>query len=82
MDDYQKWLEAAAQIALDIEYLRGSLQTQDLEQLQIALSVYRKNAESGVPWPSPDDLYCINARPQGNEVRISTEMRQDFRLAC
>jgi hypothetical protein len=82
MDDYQKWLEAAAQIAQDIEYLKGSLQAKDLEPLKIALAVYRQNAKTGVPWPSPDDLYCIQTRPQGSEVRISTEMRQDFRLAC
>jgi len=82
MDDYQKWLEAAAAIAQDIDYLKASLQMKDLEPLQIALAVYRKNAETGVPWPSPDDLYCIRTRPQGSNVRISTEMRQDFRLAC
>lgn len=82
MDDYQKWLAAAADIAQDIEYLRASLQKQDLQQLEIALAVYRKNAEIGVPWPSPDDLYCIRTRPQGSDVRISTEMRLDFKLAC
>lgn len=65
MDDYQKWLAAAADIAQDIEYLRASLQKQDLQQLEIALAVYRKNAEIGVPWPSPDDLYCIRTRPRG-----------------
>jgi len=82
MDDYQKWLEAAAAITQDIEYLRESLQKKDLEQLQIALAVYKANAETGVPWPNPDDLYCIRTRPNGSKVRVSTEMRHDFRLAC
>ncbi len=81
MDDYQKWLEAAADLAQDIEYLRESLEKKDLEQLQIALAVYKANSENGVPWPNPDDLYCIQARPNGKDVRVSTEMRQDFRLA-
>jgi predicted RNA-binding protein with EMAP domain len=81
MDDYQKWLEAAADIAEDIEYLRDSLQKKDIESLQIALAVYRGNAESGVPWPNPDDLYCILTRPNGAEVRVSTQMRPDFKMA-
>jgi hypothetical protein len=82
MDDYQKWLEAAAQIAQDIDYLGDSLQKQDLEQLRIALALYKSNAVTGVRWPNPDDLYCIKAKFQGSEVQVSTDMRYDFKLAC
>lgn len=82
MDDYQKWLEAAAQIAQDIEYLGDSLQKQDLEQLRIAMALYKSNAATGVRWPNPDDLYCIRTKFQGSEVQVSTDMRYDFKLAC
>jgi hypothetical protein len=39
MDDYQKWLEAAAGIEQDIEYLRFSLPESDLRSLHIALDI-------------------------------------------
>ncbi len=82
MDDRQKWLEAAAGIEEDLEYLKPSLQDSDIEQLKIALAVYRKNAASGVPWPNPDDLYCIQAMPYGSETMVATQMRRDHRLVC
>jgi hypothetical protein len=88
MDDDQKWLEAAAGIEQDILYLRtacaksgGALSlSKDIERLKIALAVYRSNASTGVPWPSPDDLFCIDSfsSPQ----KVSTAMRRDFKLAC
>jgi len=82
MDDAQKWLEAAAGIEQDLEYLKLALQESDIEQLKIALAVYRKNAASGVKWPNPDDLYCINAVPYGRQMMVATEMRRDHRLVC
>jgi len=63
MDDRQKWMEAAAGIEQDIEYLR------------VALAVYRKNAENGVPWPSPDDLYCIQTMTYGSHMQTSDMVR-------
>ena len=87
MDDDQKWLEAAAGIEQDICYLRaaaaksgGALNlNEDIESLKVALVVYRRNAITGVAWPSPDDLFCINSfsSPQ----HISTATRRDFKLA-
>lgn len=83
MDDAQKWLEAAKGIEQDLEYLELSLSERDIEQLKIALAVYRKNAASGVPWPNPDDLYCIHAATYGSETMVATAMRRDYRLpAC
>ena len=81
MDDAQKWLEAAAGIEQDLEYLQNDLEEADLEHLKIALALYRGNAASGVPWPAPDDLYCIERLPYGAKTLIATEMRRDFRLA-
>lgn len=90
MNDDQKWLEAAAGIEQDIFYLKAALQSaqscvaislaKDIERLQVALAVYQKNASTGVPWPSPDDLFCINlfSSPQ----QVSTAMRRDFKFAC
>jgi hypothetical protein len=82
MNDSQKWLEAAAGIEQDLAYLQQDLEESDLEQLKIALAMYRGNAASGVPWPSPDDLYCIEPLPYGSKTLIATETRRDFRLAC
>jgi hypothetical protein len=82
MDDYQKWLEAAAGIEQDIEYLRYSLSESDIRPLRIALDIYRKNAANNVPWPHPDDLYCIKTIPHGNHAQISTAMRRDYKTAC
>ena len=81
MDDFQKWLEAAAGIEEDIQYLRNSLSENDLCSLRIALDVYLKNARTGVAWPKPDDLYCIQALGCGSPV-IKTGTRPDFKLAC
>lgn len=81
MDDAQKWLQAAAGIEQDLEYLKFALGERDARHLRIALEVYRKNAETGVSWPNPDDLYCIQALP-GSQTLVSTEMRRDFRIAC
>lgn len=88
MNDDQKWLEAAAGIEMDILYLRtaaaksgGTLSlANDIERLKIALAVYKRNAATGVPWPSPDDLFCIDSISSPQE--ISTAMRRDFKLAC
>jgi hypothetical protein len=82
MDDYQKWLEAAAGIEEDIQYLKDSLNTRDLASLQTALAVYLKNAHTGVAWPRPDDLYCIQELgPESHRV-VATETRPDYKLAC
>lgn len=88
MNDDQKWLEAAAGIEQDILYLRtaaansgaGRSLAEDIETLKIALAVYKRNASTGVPWPSPDDLFCINSFSSPQQV--STAMRRDFKLAC
>jgi hypothetical protein len=87
MNDDQKWLEAAAGIEQDIVYLRNAAAknggllsfVNDIERLKIALAVYRRNASTGVPWPSPDDLFCIDSFSSPQEV--STAMRRDFKLA-
>ncbi len=79
MDDFQKWLEAAAAIEEDIQYLKDSLTPRDRQSLEIALAVYLKNARTGVAWPKPDDLYCI----EDCGPVISTETRADYKLlAC
>lgn len=88
MNDDQKWLEAAAGIEQDIVYLRNAAAkdggllnfVNDIERLKIALAVYRRNASTGVPWPSPDDLFCIDSFSSPQQV--STAMRRDFKLAC
>jgi hypothetical protein len=82
MNDYQKWLEAAAGIAQDIEYLKQSLNQQDLASLQVALSVYVSNARTGVAWPKPDDLYCISTANCGSKIVIETETREGHKIAC
>ncbi|HSM87320.1 MAG TPA: hypothetical protein VLT16_14275 [Candidatus Limnocylindrales bacterium] len=82
MNDSDKWMAAAAGIEQDLQYLMSALQEEDIKQLRIALTVYRENADKGVPWPEPDDLYCIQTLPRGSQVIISTEMRRDFRMAC
>jgi hypothetical protein len=87
MNDDQKWLEAAAGIEQDIVYLRNAAAKNggllsfinDIERLKIALEVYRSNASTGVPWPSPDDLFCIDSFSSPQQV--STAMRRDFKLA-
>ena len=91
MNDDQKWLEAAAGIQEDIRYLEAALRScsgdesrsgivNDIEYLKVAWAVYRKNAVSAVPWPSPDDLFCIQTLPCGPQ-QISTGTRHDFRIA-
>ena len=82
MNDSQKWLEAAAGIEQDIEYLKHSLSKQDLASLQIALSVYVDNARTGAAWPKPDDLYCIQTVGRGSQTVVETETRQGHRIAC
>lgn len=90
MDDDQKWLEAAAGIQEDIYYLQAALKgcyandaqpgiENDIQCLTMALAVYRKNAAAGVPWPSPDDLFCIQSLPHGAQ-QISTATRRDFKV--
>jgi len=82
MNDSQKWLEAAAAIEEDIRYLTGSLGTQDLASLRIALGVYLKNAHNGIAWPRPDDLYCIEALACESQIVVSTATRADYKFAC
>lgn len=82
MDDYQKWLEAAAGIQEDIQYLKGSLSPRDLNSLQTALAVYLKNARTGVAWPRPDDLYCIQELGSESQRVVATATRPDYKLAC
>jgi len=88
MDDDQKWLEAAAAIEQDILYLKAAARAQQLAHgweheircLKVAMEVYRKNAASGVPWPCPDDLFCINAL-SSLPLHVSTGMRRGYKLA-
>lgn len=90
MDDNQKWLEAAAAIEQDICYLRAAMATgkrngipsleKEISQLNLVLGVYRQNANSGVAFPNPDDLYCINAFPRETH-KASTALRRSFKLA-
>lgn len=75
MDDSQKWLEAAAGIEQDLEYLKSALTPEDLQQLRLALALYRQNAAAAVPWPSPDDLYCIQPLQAGPRQRVTVETR-------
>ena len=82
MDDDQKWLEAAAGLEADILYLKAASLTgleNEIQQLKMALAVYKKNAATGVAWPCPDDLYCINALPYS--ARVVTTTRQCFKTA-
>jgi hypothetical protein len=82
MDDDQKWLQAAAGLEADILYLKAASLTSlenEIQQLRMALAVYKKNAATGVAWPSPDDLYCINALPYG--ARVATATRRCFKTA-
>jgi hypothetical protein len=88
MNDDQKWLEAAAGIEQDILYLKAASQAgkmlhgmeKEIEYLKVALAVYRKNAAAGVPWPSPDDLFCISPA-SCVPLQVSTGMRCDFKIA-
>lgn len=82
MDDYQKWQEAALGIEQDIEYVKYALPEGEIEPLRVALAVYRKNAETGVPWPNPDDLYCIKTRDRGQPMQSFIDMRRDFKTVC
>ncbi|HEX2327944.1 MAG TPA: hypothetical protein VHN74_04430 [Candidatus Angelobacter sp.] len=75
MNDNQKWLEAAAGLAQDMEYLKGALSPADRQNLQMAMTVYRQNAKNGVPWPSPDTLYCIQNLHMGSKMQLSTAVR-------
>ena len=82
MNDSQKWLEAAAGIEQDIEYLKHSLNKKELSALQIALSVYVNNARTGVAWPKPDDLYCIATSGSGSRTIIATQTLEGHKIAC
>ncbi len=75
MDDNQKWLEAAAGLAQDLEYLKHALSPADLQNLRMAMAVYRNNAGAGVPWPSPDNLYCIENLHVGSRTQVTTAVR-------
>lgn len=81
MNDSQKWLEAAAAIEEDIQYLKGSLSERDLASLHIALGVYLNNARTGVGWPRPDDLYWIETLGTQSQVLVSTGICADYKIA-
>ena len=92
MDDDQKWLEAAAAIEQDIKYLKAAMGDgqknappsgldQEILHLNVVLGVYQTNAASGVAFPNPDDLFCINALPYGAR-QASTAMRRSFKTAA
>jgi hypothetical protein len=88
MNDDQKWLEAAAGIEQDILYLKAALGAgemlhgleKEIKCLKVALAVYKKNAAAGIPWPSPDDLFCISSA-SCVPLQVSTGMRRDFKIA-
>jgi hypothetical protein len=91
MDDDQKWLAAAAGIEQDIRYLKAAMGAgkwdatftgldRDIQYLNVVLSVYKKNAATGVAWPNPDDLYCISPLPYGPQ-QAATATRRDFKTA-
>ena len=82
MNDSQKWLDAAAGIEQDIEYLKNSLSKQDMAKLQVALSVYVTNARTGVAWPKPEDLYCIHTADYGSETIVATGTREGYKITC
>jgi hypothetical protein len=82
MNDAQKWLEAAAGIEQDLEYCKNDLSEDDVSELLLAMAMFRGNATTGVPWPSPDDLYCIQRLPYGTKSLIATDMRRDFKFIC
>jgi hypothetical protein len=92
MDDDQKWLEAAAGIEQDIFYLKAAMSAEkrngiplglqkEIRHLKTVLSVYRKNATTGVAFPRPDDLYCITTLSHGAR-QASTATRRDFKTAA
>lgn len=88
MNDDEKWLEAAAGLEEDILYLKTALPTtashavpdlqKSIEYLQMALAIYQKNAAAGIPWPGPDDLFCINIF---SSAQVTTGMRRHFKFA-
>jgi len=88
MNDDEKWLEAAAGLEQDILYLQAALRTktndseqnliQGIERLQMAMAVYKRNAAVGIPWPSPDDLFCISVF---SCAQVTTGVRRDFKFA-
>lgn len=74
MDDNQKWLEAAAAIEKDITYLKAAMADaerngiplgleQEILQLNVVLGIYRTNSATGIAFPHPDNLFCINDLP-------------------
>ena len=91
MDNDQKWLEAAAAIEQDIKYLKAAIGDgkrngipsgldQEIRHLHVVLGVYRTNATSGIAFPNPDDLFCINALPYGAR-EAATATRRSFKTA-
>lgn len=91
MDDDQKWLERAAAIEQDILYLKAAMGAgkrngipsglqQEILQLKVVLGIYKKNAASGVVFPNPDDLYCINTLPY-NARTATTATRRAYKTA-
>lgn len=89
MNDDQKWLDAAVALEQDILYLQSASRASDtpeileneIECLRVAQTVYKKNAAAGTPWPSPDDLFCIDTFPSAPS-QVFTSTRRDFKFAA
>jgi hypothetical protein len=54
---------------------------QEILHLKVVLGVYRTNAASGIAFPNPDDLFCINNLPYGAR-QASTTTRRSFKTAA
>jgi hypothetical protein len=88
MNDEQKWLEAAAGLEQDILYLKAALVTatshavpglkNGIEQLKLAVAVFKSNADAGTSWPSPDNLFCIDIH---SCARAISGLRGQFKIA-
>jgi len=88
MTDHQKWLAAAAGLEQDIVYLKSALVTatsqaaptlkKGIEQLRLAVAVFRSNAAAGRRWPSGAELFSIDLH---SSASMNAEMRQLCRTA-
>jgi hypothetical protein len=87
-----KWLEAAAAIEQDIIYLKIAIADskrsgiplgleQENPHLNAVLGIYRTNAASGVPFPHPDDLFCISNLSYG-KTQMATATRRNFKASA
>ena len=88
MNDDQKWLEAASGLEQDILYLKAALVTatshavpglkNGIEQLKLAVAVFRNNAASGMSWPNPDCLFSIDLR---SHASVTAGIRRPLKMA-